>query len=81
MNGKPDNLSEMIRRALQVQAELGIGEIVVKHRPLAFDNAVADTARIVPIAQAVMSEDSATSTFQTGLDMDSGPRYESLAAH
>ena len=81
MNGKPDNLSEMIRRALQVQAELGIGEIVVKHRPPAYDNAVTDTARVVPVAQALMSADSSASAFQAGLDMDPGPRYESLTAH
>ena len=81
MNGKPDNLSEMIRRALQVQAELGVGEIVVKRRQFAYDNAVTDTARIVPVAQAVMSEDSSTDVFQAGLNMDSGPRYESLGAH
>lgn len=81
MNGKPDNLSEMIRRALQVQAELGIGEIVVKHRSLEYDNALTDAASIVPVAQAVMSEDSSIDVFQSGLDVDPGPHYESLFAH
>ncbi|MCX6834216.1 MAG: uracil-DNA glycosylase [candidate division Zixibacteria bacterium] len=81
MNGKPDNLSEMIRRALQVQSELGIGEIVVKHRSFEYDNAVADTASIVPVAQAVMSEELSADVFQSGLDVDPGPHYESLTAH
>jgi len=30
MNGKPDNITEMVRRALAAQTELGMGEMVLK---------------------------------------------------
>jgi len=85
VNGKPDNLSELIRRALQVQADLGIGEIVVKRRPVVPRDAAATSSegetQVVTVAEAVDSGDSSLGAFQSSLDMDSGPRFESLTAH
>lgn len=85
MNGKPEKLSEMIRRALQVQAELGIDEIVVRRRPVVRREAATPVsnvaAQVVPVAEAVMLADSPVGPFQASLDMDGGPRYESLTAH
>jgi len=85
MNDRPDNLLEMIRRALQTQAEMGIGEIVVRTNGVsgARDTArlLANCERVVPVAQALAAETDRPDTFQGSLDMDTEPHYENLHAH
>ena len=85
MNGKPENLFEMVRRALVAQADLGIGEIVVRPNgvsgPRETARLIAGSRRVVPTAAAVAFETRETEVFQSTIDMGTETQFESLSAH
>ncbi len=85
MDGKPENILEMVRRALVAQAELGIGEIVVKSansvEPRAVARLIAAGASVVPAAVAidVATAETLASPDSFGVELDS--QFETLDAH
>lgn len=85
MNGKPDNFGEMVRRALAAQAEMGVGELVLR-APQASDaretaRVLADSGRVVTASEAIAAESEQTDAFSRGIVMRSDPTYPSLAGH
>ncbi|MEW5795515.1 MAG: uracil-DNA glycosylase [Candidatus Zixiibacteriota bacterium] len=85
MNSKPDNLFEMVRRALAAQAELGMGEIVVGANglsgPREAAQLIASSHRVISVAAAVEAEGKQADIFQSSVDMSTEAQFESLAAH
>lgn len=85
MNGKPENLLEMVRRALIAQAELGMGEMVVNPKgvsgPKEAARVLSNCHRVVPPGEAVAVEAEKEVIFQSSLDMEPESHFESLDAH
>ena len=85
MDGKPENILDMVRRALAAQAELGVGELVVKSansvEPRTVARLIANGSRVVPVAAAIGVEavetDASPASF--GVELDS--QFDSLDAH
>lgn len=85
MNDKTDNLSEMIKRALAAQAELGVGELVLKSGQKL---GARKTASVLAASSEVVSvnEALATQTDQVGLPdialpIANAPEFQSIKEH
>ena len=85
MSSKPDNINDMVWRALAAQAELGLGEMVVgtpgQARPRETAEVLATCNRVVSVAQAVAAGSDPSAPEQVGLAMTIEPRYSDLTEH
>jgi len=85
MNGKPDNITEMVRRALAAQTELGMGEMVLKSDRKAGSQETAavlsECERVVTASRAVASQSEQIGSDQDSLPMTIDPQYGSLSEH
>jgi DNA polymerase len=85
MNGKPENIIEMVRRALIAQAELGVGEMVIRskdgNRPQAAANLIANGARTISVAAAIGVDAAPAEMAQDSFGVELEAHYETLDAH
>jgi len=85
MDGKYHDLQTMIRRALMAQAELGVGELVLKARRAADSRATAaaieESSRVVTVQQALMAKHEKQEPVQDSLGISWNASYAGLAEH
>ena len=81
MNGLPDSLMEMVRRALAAQAEMGMGEVILtSYTGPSSETAqlLADAPRVVNVAAALASEGGQVPAYQEDMMISTEPQYDSL---
>jgi uracil-DNA glycosylase family 4 len=85
MDGKPENILEMVRRALVAQAELGVGEMVIRSkeaaRPQAAARLIADGARTISVAAAMGIDAGQPEILQSNFGVELESHYDTLDAH
>jgi uracil-DNA glycosylase len=85
MDGKPDNILEMVRRALSAQAELGVGELVIGSKgvtqPQAAASLIANSTRMVSVATAVGVEVGQPDALSGSFGVELEAHFDSLDAH
>lgn len=84
MSQRPDNLPDMLRRALAAQLELGIGEMVIDSNdpadPQYMATAFAEAGRVVPVGQALIPSGN-EELLQGSIDLMQESSYSSLDDH
>jgi DNA polymerase len=84
MNGKPDSFTDMVRRALAAQAEMGMGEVVLAtrdRRPAEAARLLADGPRVIGVNQALAAGPGGADAFQEDIMTSDEPQFASLTEH